>query len=89
MPCYDGLYTITDIDKEHSTVTLDLPNSPNVFPVFHMSEILPYAESDSFPLITSTLPSPGYSIWNPWNGGWRLMDSMEWLMEFPDGFHTV
>ena len=29
----------------------------------------------------STLPSPGYSIWNPWNGGWRLMDSMEWLMD--------
>jgi len=33
----------------------------------------------------STLPSLGYSIWNPWNGGWRLMDSMD----FPDGFHTV
>jgi len=25
---------------------------------------------------SSTLPSPGYSIWNPWNGGWRLMDSI-------------
>ena len=47
---------------------------------------------------SSTLPSLGYSIWNPWNGGWRLMDSM-WIpwtgwwipwtfqmdsMEFPD-----
>jgi len=40
----------------------------------------------------STLPSLGYSIWNPWNGGWRQMDSMEFpdhSMDFPDGFHTV
>ena len=36
-------------------------------------------------LPTSTLPSLGYSIWNPWNGGWRLMDSMD----FPDGFHII
>jgi len=40
----------------------------------------------------STLPSPGYSMWNPWNGGWIQMDSMEWLMDsmdFPDGFHGL
>jgi len=36
-------------------------------------------------IFCSTLPSPGYSIWNPWNGGWRLMDSMD----FPDGFHGL
>ena len=43
-------------------------------------------------VLYSTLPSLGYSIWNPWNGGWRLMDSMEWLMDsmnFPDGFHII
>jgi len=52
MPHYDGPYTIIDIDKDHSTVTLDLPNSPNIFPVFHTSEVLPYIESD-----TSLFPS--------------------------------
>ncbi|EDR02067.1 reverse transcriptase-RNase H-integrase [Laccaria bicolor S238N-H82] len=52
MPRYDGPYTIIDVDEDHSTVTLDLPNSPNIFPVFHTSEILPYIESD-----TSLFPS--------------------------------
>lgn len=52
MPCYDGPYNIIDVDEDHSTVTLNLPNSPNIFPVFHTSEVLPYAESD-----TSLFPS--------------------------------
>jgi len=43
---YDGPYTITDVDEEHSTVMLDLPNSPNICPTFHTSEVLPYIESD-------------------------------------------
>ena len=33
---------------------------------------------------TSTLPSPGYSMWNPWKGGWTAEipeDSMEWGMD--------
>lgn len=46
MPRYDSPYTITDVDEEHSTITLDLPNSPNIFPVFHTSEILPFMESN-------------------------------------------
>ena len=46
MPCFDGPYTVIDVDEDHSTVTLDLPNSPNIFPVFHMLEVLPYSESD-------------------------------------------
>ena len=33
--------------------------------------------------IHSTLPSPGYSMWNPWKGGLHKfqVDSMEWWME--------
>ena len=46
MPHYDGPYTVINIDKDHSTVTLNLPNSPNIFPVFHMLEVLPYSKSD-------------------------------------------
>jgi len=46
MPHYDGPYTIIDTDEAHSTVTLDLPNSPNIFPTFHTSQVIPYIESD-------------------------------------------
>ena len=46
MPCYDGPYTIVDTDENHSTVTLELPNTPNIFPTFHTSEVLPYIEND-------------------------------------------
>jgi hypothetical protein len=49
---YDSPYTIIDVDKDHSTVTLDLPNSPNIHPVFHTSEVLPFLESN-----TSLFPS--------------------------------
>jgi len=52
MPRYDSPYMIIDVDKDHSTVTLDLPNSPNIFPVFHTSKVLPYTETD-----TSLFPS--------------------------------
>jgi len=47
MPHYDGPYTIIDTDEVHSTVTLDLPNSPNIFPMFHTSQVIPYIESDT------------------------------------------
>jgi hypothetical protein len=46
MPRFDGPYTIKDIDAKHSTVTLDLPNLPNIFPVFHTSELRPFNEND-------------------------------------------
>ena len=51
MPCFDGSYTIKNIDTKHSTVTLDLQNLPNIFPVFHTSEICPFTENndDQFP----------------------------------------
>jgi len=28
-------------------VTLDLPNSPNIFPTFHASEVVPYVKNDA------------------------------------------
>ena len=46
MPCFDGPYTIIDVDETDSTVTLDLPNLPNVFPTFHTSEVVPFVEND-------------------------------------------
>lgn len=46
MPHFDGPYTIINIDETDSTVTLDLPNSPNVFPTFHTSEVVPFVENN-------------------------------------------
>ena len=52
MPRFDGPYTVVNTDQKHSTVTIELPNTPNVFPTFHTSEILPFIEND-----TSLFPS--------------------------------
>ena len=41
MPRYGGPYKIIKTNPEFSTVTLDLPTTNNIFPVFHTSEILP------------------------------------------------
>jgi len=47
MPRFDGPYTIIDSHAETSNYTLDLPNSPNIFPTFHSSQLQPYVENDS------------------------------------------
>ena len=46
MPRSDGPYKILEKHTEFSTYTLDLPNQPNIFPVFHASEIEPYIAND-------------------------------------------
>ena len=60
MPRYDGPYTVIDINEEDSTVTLDLPNSPNIFPTFHTSVVVPYVENDAtlFPGREFSQPGP-------------------------------
>lgn len=60
MPRFDGPYKIIKIDPAHSTVTLDLPSSPDIFPVFHTSEILPFIENDDvlFPSHALHAPEP-------------------------------
>ena len=57
MPQHDGLYTILNVNEDHFTVTLDLPNSPNICLTFHTSEILPYIESD-----TTLFPSCRFEV---------------------------
>jgi hypothetical protein len=46
MPRFDGPFTIKNTDEHHSTVTLDLPTRPNIFPIFHTSEVKPFLEND-------------------------------------------
>ena len=60
MPRYDSLYEIIKINPEFSTVTLNLPSTNNIFPVFHMSKILPFIENDKtlFPSRALHPPEP-------------------------------
>ena len=60
MPRFDGPFAIKNIDEKHSTVTLDLPNLPQIFPVFHTSEIRPFAENNDtlFPSRALIPPEP-------------------------------
>ena len=60
MPHFDGPYMIVDIDEENSMVTLDLPNSPNIFPTFHTLVVIPYIENNMtlFPGHEFSKPAP-------------------------------
>lgn len=60
MPRFDGPYRILATDEDHSTVTLDMPNTPHIFPVFHTSELRLFKESDTtlFPSRALHPPSP-------------------------------
>jgi hypothetical protein len=57
---YDGPYRILNTDEAHSTVTLDMPHKPNLFPIFHTSEIHPFQENDNalFPQRALQPPAP-------------------------------
>jgi len=46
-PRFDGPYAVVNIFPESSTVTLDLPNQPSVFPTFHTSLIKPFLPNDN------------------------------------------
>ena len=60
MARYSGPYHVTDVDEENSTVTLNLPNSANFYPVFHTSDVIPYRENDDnlFPARANHKPTP-------------------------------
>lgn len=59
MPRYDGPYLVVDVHEEASTVTLDIPNTPNIFPTFHTSHIKPFKENDNSKWPSRTLEKPG------------------------------
>jgi hypothetical protein len=60
MPRYDGPYRVTETAPEISTVTVELPNHPNMFPTFHSSQVHPFIENDPelFPARTLAKPPP-------------------------------
>lgn len=59
MPRYDGPFLVVDIHEDASTVTLDIPNAPNIFPTFHTSHIKPFKQNDNSKWPARTLEKPG------------------------------
>jgi hypothetical protein len=60
MPRYDGPYYILKARPETSTYTLDLPDSTNIFPTFHASQLKPFIpnNNDTFPSRKMVEPDP-------------------------------
>ena len=61
MPRYDGPWEIIEARPETSSYKLKLPNSTNIFPTFHASQIKPFTPNDNehFPLRKNTdIPEP-------------------------------
>lgn len=60
MPRWDGKYKVIRAFPESSSYTLHLPQSPNVFPTFHASELRPYNANDPslFPSREHPRPAP-------------------------------
>ena len=62
MPRFYGPYFIADINHEASTVTLNLPPSSNIYPMFHTTEVMPYNENDWSLFSSHELAHPGTII---------------------------
>src|ERR1700683_497820 len=58
-PRYDGPYVVIDSHATTSSYTLELPNSPNIFPTFHASELKRFFPNDSTLFPSRELPQPG------------------------------
>jgi hypothetical protein len=59
MPRFDGPYLIVDVHNQASTVTLDMPIAPNLFPTFHTSNVKPWLPNDDDKFPSRTLEQPG------------------------------
>ena len=46
IPCYYGPYLITKMAPGISTITVNMPNHMNTFPMFYTSQALPFIEND-------------------------------------------
>jgi len=60
MPRFDGPYIITAIHADASIVTLNMPNSSNIYHTFHMSEVISFHKNDAelFSSCKNTHPGP-------------------------------
>ena len=60
IPHFDGPYIIVNNMPKFLAYTLDLPNSPNIFPTFHSSQLKFFTENDAslFPSCEHAQPGP-------------------------------
>jgi len=59
MPRFDGPYEVTNVHREKSTVTIDLPTQPNAYPTYHMEHVKPFIPNDNNKYPSRTLAEPG------------------------------
>jgi hypothetical protein len=59
MPRFDGPFLIVDVNPDASTVTLDIPSAPNLFPTFHTAHVKPHQENDDLKYPSRSLTRPG------------------------------
>lgn len=59
MPRFDGPYEVIHANFKASTVTLSIPNAPNVFPTFHTSLVKMFRQNDDDKFPQRTLHAPG------------------------------
>ena len=59
MPRFDGPYLIINTHPEASTITLNMPNTPNLFPTFHISNVKPWYPNDNTKYPSCLLEQPG------------------------------
>jgi hypothetical protein len=59
MPRFNGPYKFVDTFTDASVYTLELPNSPNIFPTFHALELMPHHANDPELFPHCELPMPG------------------------------
>ena len=64
MPCYDGPYYVLEARPETSTYTLNLPNSTNIFPTFHASQLKPFMANDNDAFPSCKMDEPGWILLN-------------------------
>jgi hypothetical protein len=59
-PRFDGPYVVVDTHHEMSNYMLELPNQPNVFPIYHASELAQHVPNDPmlFPTHKKEQPPP-------------------------------
>jgi len=76
MPQFNGPYMIVDTNLASSTVTLDIPQTPNLFPTFHTSHIKPFKLNDHAKFPSRTLKRPG-----PIEVDGTLEHVVEWILD--------
>ena len=59
MQHFDGPFLVTNVHKEASMVSIDVPTQPNAFSTYHTSQIKPHTANDAEKYPSQTLAEPG------------------------------